>query len=303
MTGTATGATVCAVVVTYNRRALLEECLAALAAQSRAPDRVLVVDNASTDGTADLVRAQHPAVELLALPENIGGAGGFHEGLRAAHAEGAEWVWLMDDDTIPTPTALEELLRAREAVPHGRSALLLSSRVLWTDGRLHPMNLVRFKLDRDEFIDSCERGLLPLRQATFVSLLVHRGAVDAFGLPLKHYFIWSDDLEYTGRILKDEPNGYFVPESVVVHKTREPHTAVTDAGPRFYFHVRNMLYMMRGSAWTPLEKLTLLWTLCSTVVEYLRRARPLRASVLLVARGVRDGLSPVPRPSGAAGRR
>jgi GT2 family glycosyltransferase len=98
-----------AVVVTYNRRALLEQCLDALRAQTRPPDRILVVDNASTDGTAEWVRGQDDVVALL-LDENVGGAGGFHAGMRLAHAGGADWLWLMDDDTIPRPDALERLL-------------------------------------------------------------------------------------------------------------------------------------------------------------------------------------------------
>ncbi len=283
-----------AVVVTFNRRALLEECLAALTAQTRPPDRILVVDNASGDGTADMIRTKHPQVTLLALLQNIGGAGGFHEGLRAAHEGGADWAWLMDDDTIPTPNALRELLRAPNSLAGLPAPLLLSSKAVWIDGQLHPMNDPALKQEPDHIVESCERGLLPLRRATFVSLLVHRAAVDAFGLPPKHYFIWSDDLEYTGRILKERSDGYLVPDSVVVHKTRQAHTAVIEGGPRFYFHVRNSLYMIRGSAWTGLEKLKLVWTLGSTTQAYLRRARFRRRSVIIVLRGVRDGLKRMP---------
>ena len=285
-----------AVVVTHKRRALLTECLAALSAQLRAPDRILVVDNASTDGTVEMVRADHPEVELLALPHNVGGAGGFHEGLRVVHEQGATWAWLMDDDTIPTPGALRALLQGADRAPASAPPLLLSSTVLWTDGRLHPMNEVKSTTDRDAVVQSCERGLLPLRQATFVSLLVHRRAVDRFGLPLKHYFIWSDDLEYTGRILRRAAHGYLVPDSEVTHKTREPYTAVTDSGGRFYFHVRNLLYMLRGPSCTPLEKLAVLWTLTSTTRTYLGRNRYRRDSVFIVLRGLRDGVKPVPVP-------
>ncbi len=288
---------VCAVVVTYNRRTLLQECLAGLAGQSRRPDWILVVDNASTDGTTDMIRTRHPDVELLPLAQNVGGAGGFHEGLRVAHERGAEWVWLMDDDTIAGPDALDELLKARGSLVGLAEPMLLASKVVWTDGRLHPMNEAKFKTERDGFVDSCARGLLPLRQATFVSLLVHRHAIDAFGLPLKHYFIWSDDLEYTGRILRNHASGWLVPDSVVVHKTNQPHTAVTEVGGRFYFHVRNMLYMFRGSAWTPLEKLVVLWTLWTTIPAYLRHNRFSRDSMMVVFRGLRDGLKPVPLAS------
>src|SRR4051812_24087981 len=104
-------------VVTYTPKALLEECLQALRPQQRAVDHVLVIDNASTDGTPDMVRARFPWAQLRTLPDNEGGAGGFHEGLKAAHDAGAEWIWLMDDDTIPAPTALSRLLEARERVP------------------------------------------------------------------------------------------------------------------------------------------------------------------------------------------
>jgi len=294
----AAATTVCAVVLTYNRRALLEECLAAVAAQTRAPDRILVVDNASTDGTVEMVRREHPDVELMLLSQNIGGAGGFHEGLRAAHEQGADWAWVMDDDTIPTPDALRRLLQAADSAPASSPPALLSSKVIWTDGRLHPMNEVKLKHDREAIVESCERGLLPLRHATFVSLLVHRRAIDAFGLPLKHYFLWSDDIEYTGRILKDAATGYLVPDSVVLHKTAQPYTAVADTQGRFYFHVRNLLYMVRGSAWTPAEKLTLLWTLTTTIRTYLRRNRFRRDSLLIVLRGLRDGLRPTPRARG-----
>ncbi len=285
--------TVCAVVVTYNRRDLLEECLAALAAQTRPADHVLVVDNASTDGTPGLVRERYAdQVELVVLSENGGGAGGFHEGLRLAHAAGHEWIWLMDDDTLPTPTALEELLAAPARTGLAHPPALLSSKVVWTDGAMHPMNNPGF--ERESFaavLAGAEQRLMPLRTATFVSLLVHRGAVDRHGLPLKRYFLWSDDIEYTARILGHEP-GYLVPASVAVHKTRQAYTALTASGDRFYFHVRNTIYMLRGTAWRGREKPGLLFGYLMSIVAYLQFSRFSRHSLGLVARGARDGLKP-----------
>ena len=286
-----------AIVVTYNRKVLLQECLAALAAQTRPLDRVIVVDNASTDGTADLVRSDHPEVELLALPDNQGGAGGFHEGLKAAHAAGADWIWLMDDDTIASPEALAELLAAPAALDGLAPPKLLASKVVWTDGSLHPMNHPGFERDNTErFVESCEQGFLPIRASTFVSLLVHRSAVDEHGLPHKHFFIWSDDIEYTARVTRRHA-GYLVPDSVVVHKTKAPYTAVTDTGGRFYYHVRNSVYMLRGRAWSGREKLSLLWFLLFTTNEYLRNNAFGREALVTVARGLRDGLGRVPAPA------
>src|SRR5262249_14986996 len=105
---------VTAVVVTYNRRDLLLESLAAVLAQNRAPDSVIVVDNASADGTADAVRKAFPGVQLAELARNSGGAGGFAAGLALALAGAADLIWLMDDDTVPEPGALAALLAARD---------------------------------------------------------------------------------------------------------------------------------------------------------------------------------------------
>ena len=274
-----------AVVVTFNRRELLEQCLDALAAQTRPPDRVVVVDNASTDGTGAWLAARD-GVHVIALPENRGSSGGFHAGLAAAHAAGADWAWLMDDDTIPRPDALEQLLDA------DTDAIVRASAAVWKDGRLHPMNVPGFERDAvAPLVEAAGAGVLPLRTATFVSLLVHRRAVDAFGLPDTRFFLWSDDIEYTARITKGPgTRAVLVARSVVEHRTRTPHTAVTEAGGRFYFHARNTLYMVRGRSWTALEKLSLLYLLALTSLQYVRAG----GSARVVARGLRDGLAPRP---------
>jgi GT2 family glycosyltransferase len=108
---------VIAVVVTYNRRELLLEALAALQAQTRPADAVIVVDNASADGTAAAVRRQYPTACVAELAGNIGGAGGFACGIALALDQSADLVWLMDDDTVPGPGALQALLDARARHP------------------------------------------------------------------------------------------------------------------------------------------------------------------------------------------
>jgi rhamnopyranosyl-N-acetylglucosaminyl-diphospho-decaprenol beta-1,3/1,4-galactofuranosyltransferase len=287
--------TVCAVVVTHNRRELLGACLEAIEAQTRRPDALIVVDNASTDGTAEMVAARHPGARLVRLPENLGSSGGFNRGLAQARDSGATWAWVMDDDTIPTPTALERLLDA-PGPPGYPDPLLLCSRVVWSDGTLHPMNQPVFKRDPQLYLDAAAHGLLPVRTATFPSLLVHREAIERFGLPNAHYFIWSDDWEYTSRILRHEPIGYIVPASVAEHRTTSAHTAVTEGGPRYYFHVRNWLYMMRSGSFAPAEKASLGFWLLGSVVAYLRINGGSRECLRTLWRGVRDGLGREPEP-------
>lgn len=284
--------TVCAVVVTRDRRELLHECLTALQGQTRAVDRILVVDNVSSDGTAEMLPAEFPDVTVVRLETNEGGAGGFHEGVRRAYDEAYDWLWLMDDDTVPTPTALERLLEGRDtAVSLGEHPVALASKVVWTDGRLHPMNKPRPAVRRmDGLVEAASHGLVLVRSASFVSLLVHRRAVERFGLPIKRFFIWTDDVEFTARILRWE-SGYLVPESVVHHKTATAHTTAEGSRERFFYYVRNSLYMTRGPAWETQEKLRILWVLAIQIRRYLRHNRWHPRAALVVARGLVHGVA------------
>lgn len=280
---------VCAVVVTYNRQDLLRRCLEAVLGQTRGPDAVLVIDNASTDGTPELVRGEFPQVELRTLALNQGSAGGFHEGMAWGVARGFDWLWVMDDDTIPRPDALERLLDA-DPVGAGLAApSLLASKVLWTDGTMHPMNMPGFDFsDLTAFLAALEAGFLRLRFNTFPSLLVRGEAVARHGPPRKSFFLWSDDIDFTARILRHEP-GYLVPASVAVHETPTAHSP-WEGGPRFYYAVRNGLFVMRGDALRPKELLGWSFLIAEQIRRYLLHERWRPASLLVVARGLRDGL-------------
>ncbi|MDR1441846.1 MAG: glycosyltransferase [Bifidobacteriaceae bacterium] len=287
-----------AVVVAYNRRELMIGTLDALAAQTRPVDAVLVVDNASTDGSAEEAAA-HPAVtEVVTLTRNTGGAGGFSAGMaHALMALSAEAIWLMDDDTAPTPNALEELEKAWRAYP-GKLALA-SSRVVWTDGRDHPMNTQRQRLgaSRSRRRRAHRAGGVPIRTGSFVSLLVDAHTAWRYRLPLADYFIWSDDLEYSARLLR-HGHGILVPSSVTVHHTKAFAAALRSPGDRFYYEVRNKLWtFFKSPAFGPAEAVIYFgYTLAGWVGAIARsseRKRLLRAA----RRGLRDGLRRRPRPN------
>jgi GT2 family glycosyltransferase len=281
---------VCAVVVTFNRRDLLEECLAAVTGQSTPPERVVVVDNASTDGTPELVAERFPDADLVSLPLNVGSSAGFADGIQRALDGGSDWIWTLDDDTIPEPDALERLLDAAEELAPQRP-VALASKVVWTDGALHPMNYSTPRVQRmDDFVWSVESGYVEIRYTTFISLLVTADACRRHGLPREDFFIWSDDIEWTARLLRDE-RGFLVPGSVALHKTATAHTAPA-FGDRFYYAVRNGIFILRSrTALTWKEKVLHMIVIAEQVRQYLVANRMRPRAVRVLARGVAHGLS------------
>lgn len=245
---------VVAVVVTWNRLELLQESLAAVRAQTHRPAAVVVVDNASTDGTAELLDSPYAeasygetSLDVLHLRQNTGGAGGFAAGIEQALRHRPDLVWLLDDDTVPERDAAAALVRAWQEHP-GRRPAVLASKVVWTDGRDHPMNTPRPKPGATQAETAAARavGAVPIRSASFVSVMCDADVVRERGLPVADYFLWNDDFEYTTRLVRGH-GGLYVPASVVVHKTRTFGSTDVDPGDRFFYEVRNKLWMFGRS--------------------------------------------------------
>jgi rhamnopyranosyl-N-acetylglucosaminyl-diphospho-decaprenol beta-1,3/1,4-galactofuranosyltransferase len=286
-----------AVIVTWNRRDLLLEALAAISAQSRPPDAVIVIDNASTDGTPAAVRNAFPDVRLAALDVNYGGAGGFAYGMALALADGADVIWLMDDDTVPAPGALEALLTARDRHPGGPPALI-ASQVLWTDGRAHPMNTPRMK----PFATAAERqaaaaaGCIPIRSASFVSILAEADDCRKRGLPQADFFLWNDDFEFTTRLLRGRA-GLLCPASVVTHKTTTFGATDVDPGDRFFYEVRNKVWTLRTRSLSPPERVLYGGSTLRRWVRTYARSRQRSALRSALVRGLAAGVRTTPRPN------
>lgn len=280
----------CAIVVTYNRKELLKECLTSLLNQSIKLDEVIVIDNASTDDTPKMVKENFPSTTLIALNENLGGAGGFYEGLNYVKDKNYEWVWILDDDTIPDIDSLEMLLETYEKFPNELKPSLLASRVNWTDGTLHPMNLpsVNTKNYENMFLAS-EYQSVSIRSTSFVSLLINKKMIDTYGLPIKEYFIWNDDLEYSARILKKE-FGVCVPSSIVTHKTKSKYTPIESSGKRYYYEVRNKLWVLKTKSFTGTERMKIFLSLMLGLLKYIKINRFSLTSINTVLKGIFDGV-------------
>jgi GT2 family glycosyltransferase len=211
---------VCALVLTFNRSELLVECLRGLLAQTRPPEEVVVVDNASTDGTPDRLREAGvmDRVRYLRLERNLGSSGGFERGVAAIRDEGWDWLWIMDDDAEPRPDALERLLAAPAAADPGTA--VLATAVVDPDGAIEARVQRGFfrgrmrPLPRAAYVP----GTAPeVDYVSFVGMLVRGECARATAPPKGEFFIWGDDLEYCLRLRRCGAIRV-VPEAVIVHK-------------------------------------------------------------------------------------
>ena len=239
---------ICAVIVTYNRKEILAQCLQGLFTQDYTDFVILIVDNASTDGTQEFIASLNAENLIYLNPgANTGGAGGFYIGMRYAYEHGYDWIWVMDDDTVPMPSALRELA---EHVRFDGNTSYLASAVYSASGdtAMNTPEISRYATNGYLFwYEQLEHGMVRLEQATFVSLLINGKAVEKCGLPCRDYFIWGDDIEYTLRIGRNFGPGYLVGSSKVRHlrasSARPDIKKETDPARirLHYYYIRNLL--------------------------------------------------------------
>jgi len=202
------------VIVTYNRKQLLTRCIEAVLNQTVKIDKLFIVDNASTDGTAAFLEkngfisnaadtsvkvADNTAIHYLRLKENTGGAGGFFTGMQRAHTEGTSFLWIMDDDGFPHQTCLEKQLKHAN-----RYEYIMPISISIEDTHLLTW-FIRAKKNRltrsySELKEAFPDGIMP-HAVPFNGLLLHSSLIDRVGFPKKEMFIWGDDFEYQYRCM------------------------------------------------------------------------------------------------------
>lgn len=238
---------IAAVVVTYNRKDLLMENIECLLAQKSKDLDIMIINNASTDGTEEALHdyITNQKIIYYNTGANLGGAGGFSFGIKKAAEENYEYVWVMDDDCMPQPDALNKLLSADEQL-NGQYGFL-SSKVLWKDGDICWMNRQRRTLTKT--VQDYDNPLVKVVMASFVSLFLKTDIIKELGLPIKEFFIWTDDWEFTRRISRKYPC-FLVNNSVVIHKSANNiganiATDGEDRIDRYRFLYRNDVYLYR----------------------------------------------------------
>ena len=282
---------VAAVVVTYNRADLLSRTLDGLAAQTRPLDEVVVVDNASSDHTAEVLAAHRGLnLHVVASPDNLGGAGGFHLGLQTAHGRGHDRIWLMDDDVVPAPDCLATLL--------AHDGPCLAAVREDTRGRLVEKAALRFDLRNPLAIRpktaSVEsrygaRAAMPervqLENVSFEGFLVRRDVVDAIGLPDPSFFIFYDDVDFAVRARRAGFPVWAVRDAVMVRQLEFDQQHALDSWKGYYMY-RNLFVVHFRHGENPLVRLKPY--VVAAVVTLLSPVRGGRAEARNVLRALRD---------------
>ena len=292
---------VAVVVVTFNRADLLAGMLDGLAAQTRRPNAVFVVDNASTDHTRDVLEAA-TGLPLTAIhaEENTGGAGGFHRGMKAAYDAGYDRIWLMDDDVVPAPDCLAELLAhdgpCQMAVREDRSGHLVEKSATRFDLR-NPLAI----RPKTESVDSryASRAAMPAEVAldvvAFEGFLVHRRVIDAIGLPDPSYFIFYDDVDFAIRARRAGFPIVAVRDAVLVRQLDFDQQHALDTWKGFYMY-RNLFVVHLRYGENALVRLKpWLITVAVVLLSPVRGGRAEASNVIRAMRSAR-GMREVPPP-------
>ncbi|HUE13388.1 MAG TPA: glycosyltransferase family 2 protein [Planctomycetaceae bacterium] len=235
------------IIVTRNHLRDMQECLPSLAAQTRLDFTILVSDNGSEDGTADWVRREYPAVQVVENRANLGFAEGSNVGLRWALAAGARHVVLLNPDTVVDPRWLEELVRSAEA---DETIGVCQSKIYRYPASTPPViNTVGNRLhytgvgwcghldevDRGQFAEDVE-----IPYASGAAMLVKAEVVRDIGLLDADLFMYHDDLDWSVRARLRGHRIVLSAQSVVYHRYDFRRNGTSGAG-KFFFLERNRL--------------------------------------------------------------
>lgn len=246
-----------ALVITYNRRELLMRCIAALKAQTVPLKSIVIIDNGSTDDTQATLKALNdPVIDHVRLDPNIGPAKGFHYGIDYVFAKRRmPWVWIMDDDVIPAPNALEELVAAyHKNFTAPEDVGFLVSQSVDAQGRANNVPTIDTRARK---LGECanwgyylDQGMVSVRTAPLSALLMPLSTYDTFGNLNRDFIVWGEDTELTFRITEHRP-GLLVGKSKILHLRGQPGDISIFLEederrvPNFYYLYRNMLYVRR----------------------------------------------------------
>jgi GT2 family glycosyltransferase len=261
------------VVLNTNRRQDTLDCLGSLERSSYANRHDIVLDNSSSDGSVEAFRAEFPRVEIIRLSQNLGYAGNNNVGIRAALDRGADWVFVLNEDTVQAPDCLDELVRVAERDPrtgivgptvyHHDEPRVIQSAGGVLDSRWRSRHLRQNEVDGGE-----AREPTRVDWISGCAIMVRRTAIEQVGALDDRFFYYWEETEWCLRVARGGWEIVHVPRARLWHKgvSRDyrPAPSVT------YYNTRNALLMMskhgaplaaRASAWVGIARTLASWTM------------------------------------------
>ncbi len=275
-------------VVTYNRLSVLKECLEAIRRQTRPYDHIIVIDNASFDGT-EVYLDGLDWIEAVRMNENRGGAGGFEKGLRVAIDMGCDWVTLIDDDAILDQNYLDRLLYWENKLPNVQAMC----GAVYNQGKIALSFARRIEVDQKnkQIYESCvpvseyRKDFFYCNIASFCGMTVNRKLVENVGYPEGDFFIAFDDTEYSMRVREYE-GVVLVPESKIDHRCE---FVKSGADWKRYYNTRNDIFRIRKH-YGPIMAMVYSRKYIRIYNSFLKNVPYTRRQKEMIKAGIRDGL-------------
>lgn len=287
-----------AVIVTYNRKELLEENIKALLDQSEKLNKIFIIDNNSTDGTKSYLEQKgylkNQTIEYVRLEKNIGGAGGFSVGTKYAYEKGFDFICLMDDDGKPNDNdTVKNLLDAAVDIYNIEKRMMINPLVIGNE------NTLSFGLKNiqtvNEAVAMSNEGRIKDIINPFNGTLISKELIESIGVPNKEFFIKGDEAEYMMRAIKN--NAYIA----TICNSRYHHPILStnyteifgkrikisvEAPWKEYYRCRNYTYMFKESKEY--------WKMFKQPVRQIRNVLlsdcNKRDSIIMIIRGFNDGI-------------
>ncbi len=283
------------VVLNWNGFQDTVECLESCRKLTYPRVRLLVVDNGSTDGSETRLRERMPDVEILQTGKNLGFAAGNNAGIRLALERGADFVLLLNNDTVVAPDFVDALVDAAGSDP--RIGMLTSKiyyfdapDVLWYAGAymIEWLGWGKHRGTGERDVGQFDT-LEETNRPTACSLMVTRAACETIGLLASEYFCYCEDLDWGMRARSAGFKVVYVPNSRVWHKVSRS-TGGSRSGVSLYYYVRNVLLCLDRNRPRPqpLKLIRHLVVLGSAFAGLFTMRIPKRIGAALVWRGVRD---------------
>lgn len=248
-----------AVVVTFNRLELLKRNIQSIKSQIFMPNKILVINNGSTDGSGEWLALQNDIITIT--QENTGGAGGFYRGFKEAYERGAEWIWAMDEDGEAEESTLLELTKCIKPGIYILNSLVLDilnrerlSSAIAENFNLEERSTLKIHYDCTELN---RRKLSSLDKIVgfpffFNSSLISKKIIQEIGFPNKNFFIRGDEIDFYYRILQSNYIAYICLNSIYRHPSTM-HSQINFLGKsffyekmntfKFFYHVRNTIFL------------------------------------------------------------